>query len=350
MSATLQKGNDVAEDYSENEVALRVKWGGSFYAVELPMQSTVADLKNRLFELTEVLPMRQKVIGLPSSNGRLPDDALLLNSFNLRADHRIMLVGSREADITAANAAYLNAVNNVVNDLDVDYDPEDGSRRILRDEATYRRRLQRRIETTEVRIMNEPRPGKRLLVLDLDYTLFDCRSTAPSIAELGRPGLHMFLGSVYQWYDIVVWSQTSWRWLEAKLTGLSMLFSDEYKISFVLDRTSMFAVTSKKNGQERTHEVKALEIIWRKFPGRWGPHNTIHIDDLSRNFALNPQSGLKIAPFKNAPLTRARDRELIYLERYLKLIANNEEDFTKLKHKHWKRYCMRSDPTYLPYQ
>lgn len=347
MTASVHESNVEMADYSEGEVALRVKWGGSLYAVELPMESTVADLKNRLFELTEVLPKRQKVIGLPSSGGRLPHDALLLSTLNLKPDHRIMLVGSREADISAANAAYLNAEGNVINDLDIDYDPEDGSRRILRDEATYRRRLQRRIETTEVRIMNEPRPGKRLLVLDLDYTLFDCRSTAPSIAELGRPGLHAFLASAYRWYDIVVWSQTSWRWLEAKLTGLSMLFSDDYKISFVLDRTSMFSVTSKKNGQERTHEVKALEIIWRKFPGRWGAHNTIHIDDLSRNFALNPQSGLKITPFKNAASTRTRDRELYYLEHYLKLIANNEDDFTKLKHKHWRRYCATRDLTWL---
>lgn len=342
QSASLSADSDMMPD---PEVALRVKWGGSLYAVELPLQSTIADLKRRLFELTEVQPKRQKVLGLPSTGSRLPDDALKLHTLNLKPDQRIMLVGSREADISAANAAYLNIDTDVINDLDVDYDPEDGTRRVLRDEATYLRRLERRIETTEVRIMNEPRQGKRLLVLDLDYTLFDCRSNAPTIAELGRPGLHRFLASTYQYYDIVVWSQTSWRWLEAKLTGLSMLFSEHYKLSFVLDRTSMFSVTSQRNGQERTHEVKALEIIWRKFPGRWSAHNTIHIDDLSKNFALNPQSGLKIAPFKNAPVTRQTDRELFYLEHYLKLIAQHESDFTKLKHKHWKRYCSTHDPS-----
>lgn len=330
------------------EVAFRVKWGGSLYAVELPLESTIADLKRRLFELTEVQPKRQKVIGLPSTGSRLPDDTLMLNSLNLKPDQGIMLFGSREADISAANAAYLTVEADIVNDLDVDYDPEDGSRRTLRDEATYRRRLERRIETTEVRIMNQPRLGKRLLVLDLDYTLFDCRSSAPTISRLGRPGLHAFLASAYRWYDIVVWSQTSWRWLEAKLTGLSMLFSEGYKLCFVLDRTSMFSVTSKKHGQERTHEVKALEIIWRKFPGRWGPHNTVHIDDLSKNFALNPQSGLKIAPFKNANVTRETDRELFRLEHYLKLIAEREPDFTKLKHKNWNRYRAMYPPSPPP--
>ena len=36
------------------------------------------------------------------------------------------------------------------------------------------------------------------------------------------------------------------------------------------------------------------EFVWEKIGGgAFGPHNTVHIDDLSRNFALNPQSGLK---------------------------------------------------------
>lgn len=333
-----------ADGEPDPEVSLLVKWSGSTYPVELPARSTVVDLKNRLFELTEVMPKRQKVLGLPSSSGRLPTDTLILESLNLKPDHRLMLVGSREAAISAANDAYLNVAIDIVNDFDVDYDPDSGSHRILCDVAYHRVRLERRILTTEVRIMNEPRPDKKLLVLDLDYTLFDCRSDAPTIAELGRPGLHRFLASAYRYYDIVVWSQTSWRWLEAKLTGLSMLFANDYRLSFVLDRTSMFEVTSKKGRHERKHEVKALEIIWRKFSGRWSARNTIHIDDLSKNFALNPQSGLKIHAFKNAPVNRATDRELFYLEYYLRQIAQREQDFTTLKHRGWRGYCAAIDP------
>jgi len=144
---------------------------------------------------------------------------------------------------------------------------------------------------------------RRLLVLDLDYTLFDCKGTAENISELSRPFLHEFLTACHAHYDIVIWSQTSWRWLEAKITELGMLTHPRYKLAFVLDRTAMFRITSRKGREQRTHEVKALEVIWRKWPGRWGPKNTVHIDDLGRNFALNPQSGLKIAPFKNAHTT-----------------------------------------------
>lgn len=324
----------------EEDVALRVKWRGSTYPVELSIQSTILDLKQRLFELTEVLPKRQKVLGLPFISGGPPGDTLALRDLSLKPDQQLRLVGTREEDISAINAAY-EEVSDVVNDLDIDYDG-DSYEETLRE--AYRKRLERRIETTEFRIINEPRPGKKLLVLDLDYTLFDCRGNASTISELGRPGLHRFLASAYRFYDIVVWSQTSWRWLEAKLTGLSMLFSTEYKLAFVLDRTSMFSITSRKGRQERTHEVKALEIIWRRFRS-WDSTNTIHIDDLSKNFALNPQSGLKITPFKNAQVTRQFDRELYKLDRYLMLIAQKEPDFTKLKHKHWKRYCsMHPDP------
>lgn len=47
-------------------------------------------------------------------------------------------------------------------------------------------------------MLNQPRPGKKLLVLDIDYTLFDHRSTAQTGAELMRPYLHEFLTSAYE--------------------------------------------------------------------------------------------------------------------------------------------------------
>jgi hypothetical protein len=73
------------------------------------------------------------------------------------------------------------------------------------------------------------------------------------------------------------------------------------------------------------------EIIWSKFP-QFSSKNTIHVDDLSRNFALNPKCGLKISAFKRAPVKRLTDRELYYVARYLLLIVS-VDDFTTLNHK-----------------
>jgi ubiquitin-like domain-containing CTD phosphatase 1 len=326
----------------EDEVALRVSWCGSAYAVELSRTSTVADLKSALFSLTEVLPKRQKVIGIPRTTEGLPaTDETSMAEIPFKQEHKLMLVGTREEDISQIHSTVLSSLDEgVFNDLDFDYASGSGSRGlVVRNPESNARKLKRRLETTEIRIIHEPRPGKKLLVLDLDYTLYDCKGNAELIAEHGRPGLHRFLSCCYRYYDIVIWSQTSWRWLEAKLTELSMLFHSDYKISFVLDRTSMFSIISRKGAEDRKHEVKALEIIWKKFPGRWDASNSIHVDDLSRNFALNPQSGLKILPFKNAQINGSVDRELYHLMRYLSLIAKYETDFGQMNHKTWKRYC-----------
>ena len=39
--------------------------------------------------------------------------------------------------------------------------------------------------------------------------------------------------------------------------------------------------------------MKPLEFIWRRFPDFYDRRNTVHVDDLSRNFVLNPANGLK---------------------------------------------------------
>lgn len=51
--------------------------------------------------------------------------------------------------------------------------------------------------SVQINILNEPREGKKLLVLDIDYTLFDHRSVAETGNELMRPYLHEFLTDAY---------------------------------------------------------------------------------------------------------------------------------------------------------
>ena len=78
--------------------------------------------------------------------------------------------------------------------------------------------------------------------------------------------MHEFLRRVYPYYDIVIWSQTAWNWVEIKLTELNMLMNADYKISFALDTTRMFRVVGMVKGKPKKHKVKALALIWAKFP------------------------------------------------------------------------------------
>lgn len=206
--------------------------------------------------------------------------------------------------------------DSVVNDLDIDYSTGDSQKPwkdILNLQALEK------VKKTPIHIINDLRPGKKLIVFDLDYTLFDCKSqgnfsilkTVGHISELARPGLHEMLAALYPYYEFCIWSQTSWRWLEAKvstkivilqITELGMLSHHEYKIGFVLDQSAMFSIMGEKRGVKKRHQVKPLQLIWHHLPV-FSPKNTIHVDDLARNFAMNPKEGLKISPFKNAPGT-----------------------------------------------
>lgn len=58
--------------------------------------------------------------------------------------------------------------------------------------------------------------GKKCLVLDIDYTLFDLNSSAEHPDELARPYLHDFLTACYEYYDIIIWSATNMKWVEVR--------------------------------------------------------------------------------------------------------------------------------------
>lgn len=61
--------------------------------------------------------------------------------------------------------------------------------------------------------------GKKCLVLDIDYTLFDLNSSAERPDELARPYLHDFLTACYEFYDIIIWSATNMKWVEVSTAG-----------------------------------------------------------------------------------------------------------------------------------
>jgi ubiquitin-like domain-containing CTD phosphatase 1 len=163
-------------------------------------------------------------------------------------------------------------------------------------------------------------------------------------AGMKRPYMDEFLAHCYTEYDLAVWSQTSWRWLETKLTELGMLTNPHYKICFVLDKTSMFSIksTRRKDGRVVEHHVKPLDIIWSKYP-RWSSSNTCHVDDLRRNFALNPTSGIYISPYYRKKSAK-KDAELLGLYRYLLLLAAAKVSFDEINFDDWQRVVSGDAP------
>jgi len=104
----------------------------------------------------------------------------------------------------------------------------------------------------------------------------------------------------------------------------------------------MFQVFTKRDGEDFHHHVKPLKVIWSLFP-QYSANNTIHIDDLGRNFALNPSEGLKISAFKDCHTSRAmQDRELVSLSKYLTHIAASGLGFQSFEHKNWKKVASQS--------
>ncbi|XP_021962626.1 ubiquitin-like domain-containing CTD phosphatase 1 [Folsomia candida] len=307
-----------------------IKWAGKeIELADVSGAKTVLDLKALIHARTGVQVDRQKLLNLSFKGKVAADDCTLLN-LNLRPGHKIMMMGSLEKDIENVDVPPEERPE-VNNDLDVaeDFELEEYS-------ALNQNKIARRINEYNVNVLNPPRPGKKLLVLDIDYTLFDHRSEAQTGTELMRPFLHEFLTTAYAEYDIAIWSATSMKWIQEKMKLLGVDTHPDYKIVFYLDYLAMITVPTQKYG---VINVKPLGVIWGKFT-MYTAKNTIMFDDLRRNFVMNPQQGLRIRPFRSAHLNRATDRELLRLATYLSHIAKLD-DFSHLNHSKWESCVVR---------
>ncbi|XP_030638630.1 ubiquitin-like domain-containing CTD phosphatase 1 [Chanos chanos] len=312
-------------------VSVIIKWGGQEYSIStLSEEDTVLDLKQSIKSLTGVLPERQKLLGL-KVKGKPAEDDIKLGALKLKPNTKIMMMGSREECLEDVLAPPPDN-DDVVNDFDIEEEVIEVANR-----EENLAKIARRVKEYKIEELNPPREGKRLLVLDVDYTLFDHKSCAETGQELMRPFLHEFLASAYEDYDIVIWSATSMKWIDAKMKELGVIDNPNYKITFMLDSGAMITVHTPKRG---VVEVKPLGVIWGKYSAFYNKKNTVMFDDIGRNFLMNPQNGLKIKPFMKAHLNREKDRELFKLSHYLKEIAKLE-DFSGLNHKHWERYLSK---------
>mmetsp|Transcript_24725 Transcript_24725/g.82939 ORF Transcript_24725/g.82939 Transcript_24725/m.82939 type:complete len:327 (+) Transcript_24725:153-1133(+) len=310
---------------------LRVSWRGKVIEVTLEDGMTIGELKASLRAKTGVPVGNQKLMGFKAIRG-LPKDDALVASHAPDPARPIMMMGSPDADHVppppeGAPGSPAADDAEVVNDLDdMDPTPAAASRHV--------ESIAQRVASYKPTVLSAPRDGKACLVLDMDYTLFDHRSSAEDAGQLARPHLHEFLEAAHASYDIFIWSATSLAWIVRKMRALGIADHPRYQVTAIYCERAMVTVATEKYG---VLNVKPLAVIWGQFEGRYSPRNTVHVDDLSRNFTLNPQSGLKIPPCAGMPVAanRAKDRELVRLTRYLSAIADS--DFSTLDHSKWHK-------------
>jgi len=311
---------------------LTIKWSGKEYKLEdVSLQFTVLELKNLIFEKTNVRPERQKLLTL-KLKGKPATDDVKLSALTMKEGMKIMMMGSQEEKLAEVIAPPKEITENtVVDDFDI------GEEEIaIEHREEYLAKIQKRVDNYKIEELNAPREGKKLLVLDIDYTLFDHRSSAERGVELMRPFLHEFLTASYEHYDIVIWSATGMKWIKAKMEELGVTKNPAYKLMFMIDSGAMITLHTDRYG---IMETKPLGVIWGKYP-QYHKNNTIMFDDLRRNFLMNPTCGLKIRPFKNAHQNRDKDRELVKLTDYLLKIAELDS-FESLDHNKWEKYLSR---------
>mmetsp|Transcript_2142 Transcript_2142/g.6536 ORF Transcript_2142/g.6536 Transcript_2142/m.6536 type:complete len:367 (+) Transcript_2142:102-1202(+) len=322
---------------ADEEMEFRTNFQGKPLVLRVRASGCVADLKAAIQDETAVPAKRQKLIGLVK--GQLPpDDRPLAGLVGPRGGvpEKFVLMGTPD-HLLFVDPADRDDLPEVLDDMDfsdADYfDLAADWHRSQRNEKLLREFTAK----TEINWITPRREGKACLVLDLDHTILDfsrIQDGPTALDAVRRPHLQAFLARAYQHYDLVVWSQTSWRWLEVKLTSLGLLSNAAYKFCFVLDKSSMFRIVSKKkDGSEFRHSVKPLQLIWTKCEG-WDASNTVHVDDLSRNFALNPKSGIKCRAYHRDKADAGQDTELLGLARYLAKIAAAPATFD---HGDWRK-------------
>ncbi|KAF4359504.1 hypothetical protein G4B88_020302 [Cannabis sativa] len=312
---------------TEEEITLTVKWSGKEYTVRLCADDSVSELKRRISQLTNVLPKRQKLLYPKLLASKLADDSVLLSQLPLKSSLKMTMIGTVEDEIIVDQVESPE----IVDDFELGQDEAVD----IKDNEVNKQKLRRRVDQYKVIDLRNPcREGKKLLVLDIDYTLFDHRSTAENPLQLMRPYLHEFLTAAYAEYDIMIWSATSMKWVELKMGQLGVLNNPNYKITALLDHLAMITVQSDSRG---IFDCKPLGLIWAHFPEFYSSKNTIMFDDLRRNFVMNPQNGLTIKPFKRAHSSRESDQELVRLTEYLLAIAELD-DLSTLDHSKWQYF------------
>ena len=150
-------------------ISLIVKWAGKEYnIVDMDPGDSVLDLKTKIMTQTGVKPERQKLLNL-KCKGKPAADDVKMGTLGLKENFKVMMMGSLEETIIETQTKPEN-LPEVINDLDIEEDEV-----AVQDRDINLEKIAKRVRDYEVKVLNPSRDDKKLLVLDIDYTLFDHR-------------------------------------------------------------------------------------------------------------------------------------------------------------------------------
>ena len=150
-------------------ISVVVKWTGKEYNVEnIDPGESVMDLKVKIMNQTGVRPERQKLLNL-KVKGKAATDEMKIGSLGLKDNFKLMMMGSLEETIIETQKKPEN-LPEVINDLDIEEDDV-----AVQDKEINLDKIAKRVRDYEVKVLNPSRENMKLLVLDIDYTLFDHR-------------------------------------------------------------------------------------------------------------------------------------------------------------------------------
>ena len=146
-----------------------IKWNGKDFKINLLPSNCINDLKEELAKQTNVMPERQKLLGLKTKAGQAVANSTLLDDVNYKPNTKIMMMGTVEEKIDDVNKIPEN-LPEIVDDFDIEKNVEEVH---LQNREENLAKISKRVKDYKVTVLNEPRPNKKLLVLDIDYTIFD---------------------------------------------------------------------------------------------------------------------------------------------------------------------------------
>ncbi|XP_041441478.1 ubiquitin-like domain-containing CTD phosphatase 1 [Xenopus laevis] len=139
-------------------------WGGQLFPLStLSEEDTVLDLEHFLKSLTGVLPESMKLLGL-KYRGK-PAENLKLGVLKLKPKTKITMMGAWEESLEEVIGWPPN-IDDVVNDFDIEEEVVE-----VKTEENVAK-ISCCVKDYKVEVLNPPREGNKLLIMDVDYTLF----------------------------------------------------------------------------------------------------------------------------------------------------------------------------------